>query len=335
MIGNTFIKTIGKFDIYSDIYRADQFSAYANYAMRLTHEGYNTNLSLSLMDYMGSLQKDIIKHRFNNINPALTNVNNYSLEFKLSHCKFKPKYMSNEVTVVELTSWVQEPLNDIIPVIEKASESINLPVIIGEIVPDFNTAKVSLSCAFNCAPPDLKYVKVRFSGLSVPYYFDDNGWRQDKTIEHLERKDRYTKGEIAAILEVFTKHNILDKARNKDINSSGIGQSTRLDLYFVIPSPKGLKIVGNDQVTNPSINPSILIAEESRGKWLIDQDDNIFKIPHEGITQFYDGGSRFSSWIYKEYITREEYIVHKDKLVKIEVDSYTKKRLERAIKRKL
>lgn len=218
--------------------------------------------------------------------------------------------------------------------IEAEDATFQALTVTGELLPDFSKMRVSLTCAYK-EEGGSKHVRVRFGGYSVNYYFNSVKFHREKTLKEI--KSSYSIGKTKLIMSVLDRPEIFERANSKVINESGIGESSPIALHLLVPTKQGWKIVGenNKTINNPDTKPAFLLCENgSYGRnYLVDSDNVIytvtsFRLKREGYSgEFFD----------------EENFWHGEKNVQIlktaiettDIDDYTKKRIERAIKRKL
>lgn len=316
---DTFWKTVGKFDIYTDDYDADEIAKYPDEAftflVKLSYRGIVSGCRREAIGTLGELLLASDKeHRTASV-AVLERENHPILGVPFAEYGVEIYATPTEIEKIALD----------------ASPTLVFPTDVGEIIPDFSRMKLSLSCAFK--EDGSKYVNVRFGGYSVRYYYNSKKWLKTKTEKEL--KEIFTSGKAKMIMSVLENPDIFTRATTKVTNKSGIGQSTPISLHVLLPDKQGWKLANNSkEVNNPETEPALMLRDEGYGTSFLVNNHRIYKIKSfrrrsetwEGTKTWVD-----DKWFDESATTR----IIPSALEEIEVDEFTKKRIERAIKRKL
>lgn len=317
----TFYKAIGKYNIYISEYDVADFKPsdeYNSLAIKIICRGEDSANRLILYASMCCLQWQLFLDR-----------TNFTTEIE---CRtIKNKILNDTVTelMFEVNMYDDLSYDKIVQTLQSESEKLQLDTITGEILPDLSNAKISLSCAWKHGK--YKYVTVRFAGYSVKYFFNKNGYNRQKTKNDLD--DRWSDGMINKIMEILDRPEILERATTKDTNTSGIGVSSPIEMHLVKPTKEGWKFATSKEISDPSIEPAFVLDEG--GKQFLVDGKRLYLINR--ITHIKDkDGYGYSNDHYIGSDPIEKGVsIKKNDVQPTKVDPFTKKRIERAIKRKL
>lgn len=332
-------KTLGKFDLYLDEYDAEDGitdpTDYVDVAIKLTVKGGDDPaVRRQVYSTLGSLARAISKKE-----DEIDEDENHSFDIIIGEkLHEKHKILNEKITEFMIDSG-NLPYEELEKLVLAEDQAFQMETITGELMPDISNVKISLSCAFK-ENNSSKYVKVRFAGFSVQFYFNNQKWLKSKTEEELDLVP--TKKKLVMRVLEANADMILERARGKAVNSSGIGISTPIELHVLLPDNKGWKLaLDNKAVNNPDVTPVLLLREDSyetKNNYLIDEN-NVYTVTAWSRKKAdYEWGAQNQGPMVEDLR-----FVEKDKSLRIlpkhlapaQLDDFTKKRIERAIKRRL
>lgn len=183
----------------------------------------------------------------------------------------------------KVADWLSSHVNDLPAIIDKQD--------------GLKTDKLSVGpCAFKA--DHLRYVKVRFDGVSVPFYFDDSNWDQQTTRQAiLKLSGRAATDSIMTILSNYSLI-ILERAKSRLLNLSEIPEYGEAQIEFFdevkYPSTLYRHFVGNKYITKGDAIYKIMAKNSSKladplckpipvyrfgSQWFTVIDDNVYSIP--------------------------------------------------------
>lgn len=334
-------KTIGKFDLYLDEYDAEDGvtdpTDYLDVAIKLTVKGGDDPvIRRQVYSTLGNLARAISKKE-----DEIDEEENHWFDIVIGE-KFheKHKILGEKITEFMIDT-CNLPYEELEKLVIAEDQTCQMETITGELMPDISNVKISLSCAFK-ENNSSKYVKVRFNGFSVQFFFNNQKWLKTKTEQELDLVP--TKKKLVMKVLEANADKILERARDKAVNQSGIGISTPIELHVLLPDSKGWKLaLDNKAVNNPDVVPALLVREdayETTNTYLVDENKvyNVTAWSRKKTEYEYGNGN-----VPPGGLIEDLRFVEKDKSLRIlpkhltpaQLDDFTKKRIERAIKRRL
>jgi len=238
---------------------------------------------------------------------------------------------------------INDKLNDIVNWLRNNAN--NLPVIQQHL----DDEKLSVGPSmFLDTKLNAKYVKVRFDGASVPFYFDDYSkiWLKDLTEQSIRELKEFGPTLIETILNILiqNKDTILERALLRPLNLSNISEYGEhvMKYYKKVAADEWIMIDTSKSLANPNVEMAIVFmysGTDRTSKYFALIEDNIYK-----ISTFYNKSwsgynkSAGKSWYrqaHQGHIPEEVKFVNTDLTPIDPSDQYVRERIARAMKAKL
>lgn len=177
--------------------------------------------------------------------------------------------------------------------------SIQIP----EPTEKFDTSKLSVGPCAYLDGENYRYVKVRFDGVSIPFYIVNGQWDKTRTLEAITKQT----GPALAIkfTDILTTYEstVLERAKERKLNKSGIPEYAQHHIAYWVETPTGVfQHVKQDSsemsMPNAKVHPSCVYGYQYRARRLNDFiliDDMLYN-----IKQYH---SRRENWIQAPHYT--------------------------------